>query len=337
MVVTRKYVVKKYFQGVPKLSDYEVVEEELPPLKDGEILVKAEWISVDPYLWINNSNRQLPYDQFSFQVGVVKESKDPKYPVGSRVVTHRGWCTYSIINMSIIPTGRSDKQYALPDLKGLPLSLAVGAIGMPGVSAYLAFMEIGKPKPGDTVVVSGAAGAIGTIVGQLAKIKGCRVIGFAGTDRKVAWLEKELGFDKAYNYKTTDIAKVLSEAAPGGVDIYYDNVGGELSSTVMYQMNNGGRVVIVGSISSYSSLKLDELPKVTVLQPAIVFKSLKVEGFIVWDWFSRWHEAFEDIIKLIKSGQLKAPEHVTEGFDNLFDAFIGMLHGENFGKAVVKV
>ncbi|XP_059048574.1 prostaglandin reductase 1-like [Achroia grisella] len=335
MVKARKYVVKNHFQGVPKLSDYEIVEEELPPLKDNEFLVKTEWISVDPYLRAYNSQINAPYDQFSFQIALVQESKNPDYPVGTRVVSHKGWCDYTIINPKL-QSDFLDTVYTLPDLKGLSNSLALGAVGMPGATAYFGFLEICKPKPDETVVVTGAAGAVGSIVGQIAKIKGCKVIGFAGSDEKVQWLEKELGFDKAINYKTADVAKALKEAAPNGVDCYFDNVGGELSSVIINQLNVFGRVSVCGSISSYND-DLDKLPKASIVQPALVFRQLKVEGFIVSRWRERWSEAFTEIITWILNGKMKPREHVTEGFDNLFKAFTGMLAGENYGKAIVKV
>ncbi|KAL0895519.1 hypothetical protein ABMA27_011628 [Loxostege sticticalis] len=336
MVKARKYVVKKHFQGVPKKEDFELVEQELPPLKDGEFLAKAEWISVDPYLRAYNSRQSVPYDQFSFQVAVVTETKHPDYPVGTRIVSHKGWRDYTILNPNVAPKELNDKFYKLPDLQGLSPSLGVGAVGMPGASAYLGFLDLCKPKPGETVVVTGAAGAVGSLVGQIAKIKGCRVIGFAGSDDKVQWLEKELGFDKAFNYKTVDIRKALQEAAPKGVDCYFDNVGGEISSIIMSQMNSFGRVSVCGSISSYNE-DPSKMPKATILQPSLVFKQLKVEGFMIWSWDARWNEAYVELVKWIKSGQLKTREHVTEGFDKLYDAFVGMLAGENSGKAVVKV
>ncbi|XP_059048573.1 prostaglandin reductase 1-like [Achroia grisella] len=337
MVKARKYVVTKIFQGQPKRSDYELVEEELPPLKDGEVLVKAEWISVDPYLRAYNRESPTPYDQFGFQVGVVQESKDPKYPVGSRVVSHKGWRDYVILNMSAPFPNPATRHYKLPDIGNLSPSLAVGAVGMPGATAYISFFEIGKPKAGETVVVTGAAGAVGSLVGQIAKIKGCNVIGFTGSDKKAQSLKEELGFDAAYNYRTVDVRKVLKEAAPNGVDIYFDNVGGEISSTIMYQMNNKGRVIVVGSISAYDSDPSD-LPKVTILQPAILFKGLKVEAFLIWNSSQdEWNKAFADIVKWIQSGQLKAKEHISEGFDNIFDVYIGMLTGDNYGKAVIRV
>ncbi|XP_038211927.1 prostaglandin reductase 1-like [Zerene cesonia] len=221
MVKARKYVVNKNFQGVPKREDFDLVEYELPPLKEGEFLVKAEWISVDPYLRFLNSKIPAPYDQFGFQIGTVQESRNPSYPVGTQVVTHEGWCDYSNAKETDDPFA---KVYKLPDLQGLPTELALGVIGLPGVTSYFGLLEICQPKAGETVVVTGAAGAVGSVVGQIAKIKGCRVIGLAGSDDKVQWLEKDLGFDKAINYKTADIHKALAEAAPNGIDCYFDNV-----------------------------------------------------------------------------------------------------------------
>lgn len=333
MVKARKYVVKKHFQGLPQKTDYDLVETELPALKSGEILVKAEFISVDPYLRAYNNRNPVPYDQFSYQVGIVQESKDPAYSVGERVVSHKGWTDYYIDNPKTPKQSPGEMVYKLPDLKGLPNSLGVGAIGMPGVTAYFGLLEVCKPKAGETVVVSGAAGAVGSLVGQIAKIKGCRVIGFAGSDDKVSWLET-LGFDKAYNYKKVDIKTALKESAPKGVDCYFDNVGGEMSSTIIGAMNLYGRVSVCGSISAYNE---DKMPKASILQPSIVFRQLKVEGFIVWRWTDRWMEALTQLAKWVGSGQITAREHVTEGFDNLLDAFVGMLNGENTGKAVVKV
>ncbi|XP_063534282.1 prostaglandin reductase 1-like [Cydia strobilella] len=334
MVKARKYVAKKHFQGDPKRDDYELIEYELPPLKNGEVLVKAEWISVDPCQRAFNSQVKTPFDQFSAQVGVVLESKAPEFPVGCRIVSEKGWCDYSIVN----PKEKSKvdwlRVYKLPNMGNLSPSLGVGTVGMTGATAYFGFLEICKPKAGETVVVTGAAGAVGSMVGQIAKIKGCRVIGFAGSDEKVKWLETELGFDKAINYKTANVVQALKDAAPKGVDCYYDNVGGEISSQIMSQMNSHGRVAVCGSISSYNE---SNMPKATIVQPSLVFKQLKVEGFIVSRWLDRWPEAFADIIKWIETGKLQARQHITEGFENLFDAFVGMLAGENCGKAVVKV
>ncbi|CAH2037142.1 unnamed protein product, partial [Iphiclides podalirius] len=331
----RKYVVKNYFNGVPKIDDYELVEYEVPPLQDKEFLVKVEWISVDPSQRAHNQFKDLPYDQFGYQVGIVQESKDINFPVGVRVVSRKGWSDYTVIEKDIV-NEYLDPVYRLPDLKGLSPSLGIGAVGMPGAAAYFGLLEICKPKPGETVVVTSAAGAVGSIVGQIARIKGCKVIGFAGSDDKVQWLEKELGFNKAINYKTVDVSKALREAAPGGVDCYFDNIGGEISSIIISQMNKFGRITVCGCISSYNE-DPKQLPKATILQPALLFKELTIRGFLVWSWYERWPEAFSQLVEWIKSGKLKVEENVTNGFENIFNAFVGVLAGENKGKTVVKI
>ncbi|XP_028178924.1 prostaglandin reductase 1-like isoform X2 [Ostrinia furnacalis] len=336
MVKARKYVVLKTFDGVPKRDDFKIVEYDLPPIQNGEILIKTHWVSVDPYQQAYNYRYPVPYDQFGFQVGVVEDSKDPRFPVGTKVVSHKGWCDYTIANASIIGNSPMDRVYKLPDLKGMSPSLGVGAVGMPGATAYFGFLELCQPKAGETVVVTGAAGGVGSLVGQIAKIKGCKVIGFAGTDEKCAWLEKDLGFDKALNYKTVDINSALKAAAPDGVDCYFDNVGGEISSIIISQMNVNGRVSVCGSISSYNDLTRG-VGKATILQPSLVSKQLRVEGFLVPRWAGKWGEAFVDLVDWIKSGKIKTQEHITEGFENIYDAFVGMLAGENVGKAVVKL
>lgn len=206
---------------------------------------------------------------------------------------------------------------------------------MPGNTAYFGFLEICKPKAGETVVVSGAAGAVGTIVGQIAKIKGCKVIGIAGTDEKCAWIKKDLGFDHAINYKTEAVAEVLKKCAPDGVDCYFDNVGGGISSIVISQMREFGRISVCGSISSYN-LPISEWPKVPILQPAFIFKQLKMEGFIVTRWWDRWFEGISQLKEWIDDDKIKYRETVTNGFENMPQALINMLQGQNFGKAIVK-
>lgn len=206
-------------------------------------------------------------------------------------------------------------------------------MGMPGNTAYLGLSKLCKPKAGETLVITGAAGAVGTIVGQLAKLEGCRVIGFAGSDDKCKWLESEYGFDKAINYKSQNLFKQLKEASPKGVDMFFDNVGGEVSSLIFSRMNNYGRVAVCGAIGSYNS----EIPKVNAVQNVFVFKQLKMEGFLVWRWTDRWMEGITAISKLVQDGKLKYHETITEGFENTPQAFIEMLRGKNYGKAIVKV
>ncbi|CAG4949103.1 unnamed protein product [Colias eurytheme] len=335
MVKARKYVVKKLFEGVPKIEDFDIVEYDLPPLQNGELLVKTQWVSVDPYQRAYNSRYPKPYDQFGFNVGEVEDTRNPRFPIGTKVVTHSGWCNYCVVSPNESKT-MFDVVYKLPDLKGLSPSVGIGAAGMVGITAYFGFLEICQPKAGETVVVTGAAGAVGSIVGQIAKIKGCKVIGFAGTDDKVAWLQNELGFDKAYNYKTCNLNEVLKVAAPNGVDCYFDNVGGEMSSTIISHMNNFGRVSVCGSISAYND-DHSQLPRAPILQFDIVMKQLKIEGFLVHRWLNRWPEAIEELCKWVFEGKIKTKETITEGFDNIFNAFIGMLAGDNTGKAVVKL
>jgi len=336
MVKTKKFIFAKRFVGEPKADDFTLVEEELPPLKEGEILCEAVWLSVDPYMRPYTANIPTGNTMIGSQVARVIESRHPDYKVGDHVVDHFGWQTRTIRN----PDKQSatlwlSKPYIIPDLSGLPLSLALGVLGMPGNTAYFGFLEICKPKPGDVVVVSGAAGAVGSHVGQLAKIKGCKVIGFAGSDEKVKWLKDELKFDAAFNYKTTDSTAALKQAAPEGVDCYFDNVGGTLSSAVIAQMKLRGRISVCGSISAYNE-DFKNPPLAPILQPSIVWKQLIMEGFIVGRWTDRWDEGINYNLQLIKEGKLVYRETVTEGFENMVKAFVGMLRGGNVGKAVVK-
>nr|CAD7259422.1 unnamed protein product [Timema shepardi] len=320
MVTSKKIVLAKKLNGEPKESDFKIIEEELPALKDGEILVEAVWLSVDPYQRI-------------------VESRNPDFPVGKLVCSTLGWRTKSVVDVNKPGDARLPKPYLLPDFQGLPASLGVGFLGMPGNTAYFGFLEICKPKPGEVVVVTGAAGAVGSIVGQIAKIKGCKVIGFAGTDDKVKWLLEELGFDAAYNYKTKDIVEALEEAAPEGVDCYFDNVGGSLSIAVTKKMKLFGRISVCGSISSYNSGSPPggSVYESSTLQQYILANQLTIQRFRVGQWNDQWFDGLKQLVQWTKEGKLKYYETVTEGFENTVKAFIGMLRGENMGKAVVKV
>lgn len=204
---------------------------------------------------------------------------------------------------------------------------------MPGNTAYFGFLEICQPKEGETVVVSTAAGAVGSLVGQIAKIKGCRVIGITGSDEKCKWITEELGFDTAINYKTADLKKELKAAAPKGIDCYFDNVGGEISSRVIEQLNVFGRISVCGAITGYNEQQI----KVPAPQSHFVWNQLKMEGFIVHRWANRWMEGVNQMLQWIKDGKIKFQETVTEGFENMPQAFMDMLNGKNTGKAVVKV
>lgn len=228
---------------------------------------------------------------------------------------------------------QSNEFYMLPDFGNESLSMALGALGMPGNTAYFGFLEICKPKKGETVVVTGAAGAVGSLVGQIAKLKGCKVIGFAGSDEKCRWLENELGFDKVINYKNGDMDKALREAAPEGVDCFFENVGGELGSIILHQMNLYGRISVCGGISGYNDQKV----LVPSPQIAINMNQLEVIGFVVHRWVDRWFEGIEEMLQWIQEGKIKCHETVTQGFENMPKAFIEMMRGKNTGKAVVQV
>lgn len=336
MVIAKKYIVLKSFKGIPKEDDFQIVEYETKELQTNEFLAEAAYISVDPYQRMKLGN-EYPCDMIGGQIAKVIDSKNPNYPIGTWVMGHFGWRTHTV-------TKPEDEQYCaqkpymytLPKFGDLPISLGLGVCGRVGNSAYFGFTEICKPKKGETVVVSGAAGAVGSHVGQIAKIMGCKVIGFAGTDEKCEWLVRELGFDFAANYKTTDLACFLKEKAPNGVDCYFDNVGGEMSSTVISQMNTFGRVAVCGAISSYNETD-PQKRKATILQPYIVSKQLKIEGFLVNRFHDRTQEGIQQNLKWVKEGKLKYKEYISDGFETAPKAFIGLFNGENTGKMLVKI
>jgi len=332
------FILDKRFEGEPKPSDVKLIEEELRPITDGEILAEAVVLSVDPYMRVKAGVLKIGDVMFGTQVAKIIESKHKDYKVGDLVVGLFGWRTHTLCNPDslVSPFGTKAKPMKVPELPDSPPSYFLGALGMPGNTAYFGFLELCQPKSGETVVVTGAAGAVGSLVGQIARIKGCRVVGFAGSDEKVDWLKKDLKFDHAYNYKKVPTLKALEESAKGGVDCYFDNVGGTMSSEVMSAMNEYGRVSVCGAVSVYNS-DLTKLPSAPVVQPSIVLKQLKVEGFIVHRWEKRWMEGIMQMKKWIDEGEIKVSEHVTKGFENMPAAFIGMLRGDNKGKAVVYV
>lgn len=264
------------------------------------------------------------------QVARIIESKNPKFPKNSYVCCRYGWCSHSII-----APGDDVWCYVLPDFGTLPRSLGIGCLGMPGNTAYFGFLEICKPQPGETVVVTGAAGAVGSLVGQIAKIKGCKVIGFVGSDEKCEWI-KSLGFDEAINYKKGNLKKALKTAAPEGVDCYFDNVGGEISNVIIHQMNLYGRISVCGAVSAYNDRR-EEGTKVGILQPIMVFQQLQMEGFVVYRWKDRWMEGINQMKAWIQEGKITYRETITEGFENLPRAFMDVLNGRNLGKGVVSM
>ena len=329
---TRQFKLAARPVGMPKESDFSLVEAPMPVPGDGQVLVKTAYLSVDPYMRGRITGVKSYADPVNIgdvmvggAVGRVVDSKSPNFSAGDFVSGQWGWQEHAAVDP------RSVRKL---DPNVAPVSASLGVLGMPGMTAYFGFLDICNPKPGETVVVSGAAGAVGSLVGQIAKIKGCRAIGIAGTDDKVEWLTKVLGFDGAFNYKMTDnYAAKLKELCPSGIDCYFDNVGGAITDAVFPLMNVFGRVSVCGQISLYNLEKPEPGPR---LLPYVLVKQLKVEGFIVSRFQSRWAEGIAQMAAWLKEGKLKYREEIVEGFENTSRAFIGLLQGDNTGKMLVK-
>ncbi len=318
---------------MPKQSDFQLVSEPLPQLLDGQLLVRTQYLSVDPYMRGRMNGVRTYADPVDIgqvmvggAVGEVVESRNPKFSVGEIVTGYWGW-----------------QEFAVSDGKGLraldpnlaPPSTALGVLGMTGMTAYFGFLEICQPNPGETVVVSGAAGAVGSIVGQIAKIKGCRAVGIAGSDSKIGWITSELGFDAAFNYKSTEnFVLELKQLCPEGIDCYFDNVGGPITEAIFPVLNTKARIAICGQISQYN------LPKPQSglgIFSYLLTKSAKAEGFIIYQFADRFPEGLAQMAKWIKEGKIKYRETFVEGFENAPRALIGVLSGDNTGKMIVKV
>jgi NADPH-dependent curcumin reductase CurA len=317
--------------GVPTLENFQFVETDMPRPGSDDVLVRLLYISVDPYLRGRMREGKSYIQPFevgevikSGAVGEVIESNSPKFKPGDLVSGMFGWRLYDIAKadglIKVIP--------------GVSPSAALGVLGVPGLTAYFGLLDIGQPKEGETVVVSGAAGAVGMTVCQIAKIRGCRVVGTAGSDEKNEYLRRELGVDATINYKTEDVFAALKAACPKGIDVYFDNVGGDVSDAVMPLINNGARIVICGQISMYNSPK----PEVGLRpQPFVLVNSAMMKGFIITQYMNRFAEGFSQLAQWLMSGQLKHAETIVEGFENTPRAFIGLFSGENLGKQIVKI
>ncbi|KAF5917702.1 hypothetical protein HPG69_013538 [Diceros bicornis minor] len=328
MVHAKTWTLKKHFVGHPTNSDFELKTVELAPLKNGEVLLEALFLSVDPYMRIASNRLKAGDVMMGEQVARVVESKNSAFPTGTIVLAHSGWTTHSISDGKALEKLLTD----WPDT--LPLSLALGTVGMPGLTAYFGLLEICGVKGGETVMINAAAGAVGSVVGQIAKLKGCKVVGAAGSDEKVAYLKK-IGFDVAFNYKKVEsLEEALKKASPDGYDCYFDNVGGEFSNTVISQMKKFGRIAICGAISTYN--RTGPLPPGPAPEN-IIYQQLRMEGLLVYAWQGEVRQkALKDLLKWVLEGKIQYHEHITEGFENMPAAFMGLLKGENLGKAIVK-
>lgn len=318
--------------GMPTLDNFQTVDTEVPQINDGEVLVRTLYISVDPYL----RGRMRPGRSYvppfevnevisSGAVGEVVESRSPQFQTGDIVTGMMGWRLYNVMKAA---------ELRKVDARVAPVTTALGVLGMPGLTAYFGLLDIGQPKAGETVVVSGAAGAVGMTVCQIAKLKDCRTVGVAGSDEKNRYLKAELGVDATVNYKTGAVAQALKEACPQGVDIYFDNVGGEVSDAVLPLLNHGARIVLCGQISLYCLDQPDLGPRP---QPYLLVNSALMKGFIITEYAARFSEGVTQLAQWLAGGKLKYAETIVEGFENTPQAFIGLFSGENLGKQIVKV
>jgi hypothetical protein len=330
-MTTQQIVLASRPKGLPAPENFRLEKVELPELQAGEMLLKGLFYSVDPYMRgrMNDAKSYIPPFQVDqpMEGGVVAEvveSKSANFKKGDKVTGMLPWRELIV-----------SPEKGLRKIEGsdIPDSYYLGILGMPGLTAYVGLNHIAKPKAGETVVVSGAAGAVGMVVGQIARIEGCRVVGIAGSDEKVNLL-KSLGFDEVINYKTTpDIRKAVKAACPNGVDIYFDNVGGEISDAVMQSLNFFARVPLCGQISLYNATEVPVGPR---LQPILVTRSVLLQGFIVLNYSHLYPEGIQYLSKYVKEGKIKFQETIVNGFDQLPHALLGLFKGENTGKMIVK-
>ncbi len=310
---------------------FKLNEGEVPKPADGEVLVRIRLISLDAAnrAWMQGATYRSAVTAGSVMAGgavaEVIESRAPNLAPGDLVFADTGWQEYASLPAKAVSK--------LPKLE--PMTNLLSVYGVAGLTAYFGFLDVGKPKNGETVVVSAAAGSVGSIVGQIAKIKGCRVIGIAGGAEKCRWLKTELGFDEAVDYKSGALFKSLKAAAPNGIDVYFDNVGGDIFEACLAQMNLRGRIVCCGAVSQYDMAPPSSGPR--GVPGLIVVKRLRVEGFIVTDFFDQRDRAVADLQSWVKARKLKVQEDVIEGLENTPQALIGLLAGENRGKRMVRV
>ncbi|MCM3905000.1 MAG: NADP-dependent oxidoreductase [Pyrinomonadaceae bacterium] len=318
---------------MPTKDNFATVDAEVPQPKDGEVLVRTRYLSVDPYMRGRMSDRKSYVPPFAVNevmnggvVGEVIESRSPAFKPADIVTGQLGWQLYSV-------AGAGELRKVDPSIA--PVTTALGVLGMPGLTAYFGLMDIGKPREGETVVVSGAAGAVGMTVCQIAKITGCRVVGIAGSDQKNEYLEHELWVDRTINYKTAvDMKQALKDACPNGVDIYFDNVGGSVSDAVLPLINKAARIIICGQISLYNLEQPDVGPRP---QPFLLVKRALMQGFIITDFAPRFAAGVTQLGQWLREGKMKYAENIVDGFENTPQAFLGLFSGENLGKQLVRV
>lgn len=333
MTQSREVRLKERPVGVPTPDDFEIATVSLPDPGDGEMLIQNLYMSVDPYMRGRMVDRKSYIPPFAIgapleggAIGKVVASNGGRFNVGDHILGMNGWREYYISDGSHL--NQVDPSLAPPQA-------FLGTMGMPGQTAYFGLLDLGAPQPGETVFVSAAAGAVGSTVCQIAKLKGCTVIGSAGSDAKVKWLTDEIGVDAAINYKTApSLFEAVKEAAPNGIDVYFENVGGEHLEVALAHMNNFGRIPVCGMISQYNDTDPVAGPPNMAL---IIGKRLKVQGFIVTDYLKRLPEFYGDMSEWAGQGKIKWQETIFDGIDAAPDAFIGLFSGGNLGKMLVKL
>ena len=318
--------------GLPKNSDWQMTEEPMREPHDGEVLVKVLYLSLDPAMrgWMNEGKSYIAPVALgdvmrAGAVGRVVATRDGKFAVGDYVSGAFGVQEYAHV---------SGRDLARIDPNVAPLPVYLGTLGLPGFTGYFGLLDIGKPQPGQTVVVSGAAGAVGTVVGQIAKIKGCRAIGIAGGRAKCDWIVKDLGFDAAIDYKAEDIKKALRQHCPHGIDVYFDNVGGDILDVALAQLARGARVVICGAISQYNATSAIKGPANYL---SLLVNRASMTGMVVFDFASRYGDAAREMAGWMAAGRLHSREQIVAGFDRFPEALLMLFAGENTGKLVLQV
>jgi NADPH-dependent curcumin reductase CurA len=339
MPINHRIVLDNRPQGEATVNNFKMVELPLPDLKDGEVLVCHHYLSLDPYMR-GRMNESKSYAQpqplgevmIGGTVGEVVDSRHPKFKAGDEVVGMGGWQEYSVVDANVIAIGMLRKV----DTTHVPLSHYLGAVGMPGVTAWYGLVKIINPKAGETVTVSAASGAVGSAYGALAKARGCRVVGIAGGKDKCDYVVNELGFDACIDYKEhkdyISLSKALREACPNGIDGHFENVGGMVLDAVMLRTNAFARIAVCGMIAGYDGAALP------MSNPALILVNrMKIEGFIVSEHMEVWPEALQELGTLVGTGKLRPRESVAQGLAAAPEAFLGLLKGTNFGKQLVKL
>jgi NADPH-dependent curcumin reductase len=336
-LVNRQWTLASRPVGAPSLNNFNFIEVDKPKIQQGEILLRTVFLSLDPYMRgrMNDAKSYAePVAIDEVMVGGtvcrVEESNHPDYSIGEWVVSFSGWQDYAISDgIDLLKLGMDPVQP----------SYALGVMGMPGLTAYMGLLDIGQPKAGETVVVAAATGAVGSLVGQIAKLKGCKVVGIAGGEEKCRSAVDDLGFDLCVDHTSPDLAEQLAKACDNGIDVYFENVGGKVFDAVLPLLNACARIPLCGMISQYNATELPEGPdRMFALMGNLLVKRIKMQGFIVFDDYGhRYNEFSDDMSQWLADGKIKYREDLVEGLENAVESFGGLLEGKNFGKLVVRV